>query len=337
MEKRNMAAWLDGLKKSDKKQALPILSFPGTQLIGMSVKEMLSSAETQAKAMKAVADRVPSAASVGFMDLSVEAECFGAAVTASENEVPTVEGALVSSMEEAEALRVPAVGAARSGIYVDAVRLAKGMISDRPVLAGVIGPFSLAGRLAGVSEAMVYCYTEPELLETVLAKATEFLVAYAKAFKAAGADGVVIAEPLAGLLSPEMAEQFSEPFVKKLVSEVQDEHFAAIYHNCGNTAVRIIDSILRTGAAAYHFGNAVDMADVMAHMPEDTLAMGNIDPAGEFANGTAESISAATRALLEKCGKYKNFMPSSGCDIPAHAKWENIDAFFAEVKRYYGE
>ena len=35
------------------------------------------------------------------------------------------------------------------------------------------------------------------------------------------------------------------------------------------------DSIAAVGAAAYHFGNAVDMEAVMKAAPEDVLCMGN--------------------------------------------------------------
>lgn len=333
--KRNMFRWLEELRQSDKKRALPVLSFPGAQLIGVGVRELVTDGAVQARAMKAVAERVPSAASVSFMDLSVEAECFGAQTVFSDTEVPTVVGALVTCEEEAAALSVPEVGAARSGVYVSAVEEAVKLITDRPVLAGIIGSFSLAGRLVDVTEALVYCYTEPDMLKTVLDKATDFLVKYAKAFKAAGANGVMIAEPLAGLLSPDLAAEFSEPYIRRVVDAVQDENFIVVYHNCGNTAVQIIDSILRTGAAAYHFGNAVDMENVLAHIPENTVAMGNIDPAGEFANGTPQSIAKATADLLQKCGGHGNFVISSGCDIPPHAKWENIGAFFQTVGEYY--
>ena len=42
-------------------------------------------------------------------------------------------------------------------------------------------------------------------------------------------------------------------------------------------------------------------------------------------------MTEATRELLAKCGHYTNFVISSGCDIPFHAKWENIQAFFAAL------
>lgn len=208
-------------------------------------------------------------------------------------------------------------------------------MTDRPVLAGCIGPFSLAGRLMDVSEAMVLCYEDPGLVHAVLAKCAAFVAAYAQAFKDAGADGVVVAEPLAGLLPPELCGEFSAPYVKELVDAVQDASFAVVYHNCGGGAVAQIGEILSCGAAAYHFGNAIDMADVVPLVPEGRLALGNVDPAGQIKNGTPGSVREATLALMEACSPYPNFVPSTGCDVPPMSPWENIDAFFAAVEEFY--
>ena len=63
--------------------------------------------------------------------------------------------------------------------------------------------------------------------------------------------------------------------------------------------------------------------------------MGNIDPAGEFRNGTPDSIKVATQKLLSDCRDFPNFVLSSGCDIPPLSPWKNIDAFFDAVSDYY--
>ena len=97
----------------------------------------------------------------------------------------------------------------------------------------------------------------------------------------------------------------------------------------------MIDGILTIGAGAYHFGNAIDMTEMVKHIPADTVVMGNIDPSTQFRNGTPESIRQATLDLLEACHSYPNFVISSGCDIPPLSSWENIDAFFAAVKEFY--
>ena len=333
--KRAMKTWLEELKAAPVKKAMPVLSFPAIQLMDVSVKELISDSDLQAQGMALVAQRVDSAASVSLMDLSVEAECFGAQIRVSDEEVPTVVGQVVSTEEEAEALAIPEVGACRTGLYLDAIKKAAGLITDRPVFAGVIGPFSLAARLLDVTEVMIDCYEEPDMVHIVLEKVTQFLCAYCQAYKEAGANGVVLAEPVAGLLSPALAEEFSGPYVKRIVDAVQDDSFLVIYHNCGGSTIQQIDSILATGSAAYHFGNAIDMAEMMTHIPAGTVAMGNVDPAGEFRNGTPESIRAATWKVMEACCQYPNFVISSGCDIPPLSRWENINAFFAAVAEFY--
>ena len=334
---RNMKQWLSDMIAADKKVALPILSFPSVSLMDITVRELISDSDRQAQGMKMVAERVNAAAAVSLMDLSVEAECFGSTIRVSDEEVPTVIGHIVSDEDEANALEVPAVGSARSGLYVDAIRKAVEIITDRPVLAGIIGPYSLAARLLDVTEIMMLCYDEPDMVHIVLEKATAFLVEYAKAYKAAGANGIVMAEPVAGLLSPALEEEFSSPYVKQIVDAVQDDNFIVVYHNCGDNTPRMTESILSTGSAAYHFGNAIDMAAMMAKFPADVVVMGNVDPAGVLRQGTPELVRTATLDVMNKCCSYPNFLISSGCDIPPATPWENVDAFFAAVEEFYGK
>lgn len=332
--KRNMKQWVTDMIAAPKKKAIPVLSFPSVQLMGITVRELISSAESQARGMKMIADRVDAAATVSLMDLSVEAEAFGSTIRVSDDEVPTVIGALVTDEDEAEALQVPAVGTARTGLYVEAIRQAAELITDRPVFAGVVGPYSLAGRLLDVSEIMILCYEEPDMVNTVMEKTTAFLINYINAYKAAGANGVVMAEPLTGMLSPALAEEFSAPYVKQIVDAVQDENFIVIYHNCGNNVLRMADAIVSCGAAAYHFGNAINLADMIPYIPADCLVMGNVDPAGQICNGTPESVKASTHQIMDACGHAPNFCISTGCDVPPMSSWANIDAFFAAVAEH---
>ncbi len=378
----DMKKWVAEQIAADRKKPLPVLSFPAIQLMDITVADLIGSTEKQAEAMRLVAERVDAAASVSFMDLSVEAEAFGSEIRVSDDEVPTVIGSIIDDETEPDDIFVPEVGAGRTGHYIEAIRAVAPLINDRPVFAGVIGPFSLAGRLMDVNEVMVLCYEEPELVHAVLDKVTGFIADYAEAFKDAGADGVMMAEPLAGLLPPAllgefstpyvkrivdavqtdefavvyhnagadgvmMAEplagllppallgEFSTPYVKRIVDAVQTDEFAVVYHNCGSSVVKAADEVFATGSAAYHFGNPIDMADIMPLVPEGVIAMGNIDPAGEIRNGTPESVRAATLDLMAKCAQYPNFVPSTGCDVPPMSPWDNVEAFFAAVDEYY--
>jgi len=328
----NMKQWLRSAPSQHK--AMPILSYPGVQFIGESVNSLVHSGALQTKCMRAVAERWDALAAVSLMDLSVEAEAFGSPVRFSEGEVPTVTAAIIGEGDDPGSLAVPNVGAGRTGEYIAAIAGAAKCIG-RPVFAGSIGPFSLAGRLLDISEIMVLCYEEPELVHGVLQKATGFLIEYNSALRDAGADGLIMAEPAAGLLSPALIAEFSTPYVRQIIQAIETDEFAVIYHNCGNT-IQLIGSILETGASAFHFGNAIDLSEMLKLVPGEYIVFGNVDPAGEFRNGTPESIREATMRVLEKCAAHKNFVISSGCDIPPGAPPENIDAFFNAVKEFYG-
>lgn len=332
--KRNMKLWKEEIIAQKSKKPMPILSFPGVQLINSTVDQLVRSGELQAKCMESIAKKYDMGMTVSLMDLSVEAEAFGSPVHYSQDDVPTIHDILIHDEEEAEALEIPKVGAGRTGECVAGIRKVCEMVTDRPVFAGIIGPYSLAGRLLDMTEIMILCYEEPELVETVLEKATAFLCEYAKAFKAAGANGIVMAEPAAGLLSPNLINEFSTPYVNKIREAVEDDEFMVFYHNCGNVEP-LMQQINEIDAQAYSFGNAIDIEKALEVIPQDRLVIGNIDPAGILRNGTPEMIKEETQKLLERCSKYPNFVIASGCDIPPMTSFENLDAFFETVKEFY--
>lgn len=319
---------------NNKNCTVPVLSFPSTQLIGISVAQLINDADKQAQGMKAIADRCKIGASLNMMDLSVEAEAFGAQIRFSENEIPTVTKGIIDSIEEVESIVIPEVGVARTGIYINGIKQAKKIITDIPVFCGVIGPYSLAGRIFDMTELMMSCYDDPDNVKILIEKCSKFISSYIKAFKQAGADGVIMAEPAAGLLSPDLCEEFSSYFVRHIRNEIDDDNFVFCYHNCGGGTISMAQSIASIKADIYHFGNAIDLSEIIPLMPKDSIIMGNVDPV-LFRTGTPQQIKAQTQSVFEKCSKYENFMLSSGCDIPAESKWENIDAYFEVVKELY--
>jgi len=331
----NMKEWVQDILTSPARHVLPIMTYPGLSLVNKSIMDVINDGEAQALCIEALAKEYPSAAAVTIMDLSAEAEAFGSPIKYSDHEVPTVTAPIVDveDLDSVTALKVPKVGDARTSVYIKAAEIATSHITDKPTFGGVIGPYSLAGRLIDMTEIMMQILLEPDTVHIVLDKCTEFLIEYCKSFKATGANGVIIAEPAAGLLSPESCTEFSSEYIKKIVDAVQDDHFMVMLHNCGNT-VKLVPSLLSTGAMALHFGNAVDMKDILPQIPENILALGNIDPAGVFKHGSAEDMQQKTLELLTKTKDYKNFIISSGCDIPPGTPLENVNAFYNAVATF---
>jgi len=334
--KREMMRWARNLCDIPEKYAMPVLSFPGLTLTGDTLLDAIHNSDIQARGLKAVADRCKMAAACSMMDLSVEAELFGSRLHYADDIVPTIVGSLITNQQEADALKVPKVGYGRTQIFLDAVTKAASLIEDRPVLSGILAPYTLAGRLVDIVTLSKACRKEKRLVHTVLEKITEFQINFVKAYKAAGGNGVLLAEPLAGLLGPEQNKEFSVDYCKKIVDAVQDDSFVCVYHNCGQSVVTHRQAF-EMGCVGYHYGNAVDMKDMLKMCPSDVCCMGNIDPVAHFTYGTPEGIYNATMDLMKECcPKHTNFVISSGCDIPEQARWENIDAFFKAVDDYYG-
>ena len=311
----NMKQWVADVIRQREVTAIPVMTHPGIELNGNTVRQAVSSGDVHAKAVMTLAERYPCAAACTIMDLTTEAEAFGAEIAFSEEAVPAVVGHLLPDVESIYQLKVPSLSAARIPQYLRANLLAAKAFSDlqesvkakniRPLFSGCIGPFSLAGRLYDMSEIMVLIYENPDAAHTLLSKCTDFIEKYCQALKLTGTNGVVMAEPAAG----------------------QDDNFIVILHNCGNTG-QCTKAMVETGAAAYHFGNKCRMEEVIGDVPPTALAMGNIDPVSVFKDGTADEMRQTVTHLLDSMKNHPNFVLSSGCDTPPHTPLTNIDAFF---------
>jgi uroporphyrinogen decarboxylase len=312
---------------SPRRVAMPIAVYPGAALVGATVKDVVTNAQAQFEASTALRQRFKMPVALAAMDLSAEAEAFGAEIVMSDHEIPTAVGRRVTSLEQAKALGVPEPGHKRTQVYLDTVKRLS-QASDRLlVLGGCIGPFSLAGRLAGVAEALELTLTEPELMHALLEKSAQFLTAYVLAFKAAGAGGVIMAEPGAGLLSPRGMAEFSSAYIKRIVGAVSGDGFSLILHNCAAKLIHL-PAVLEAGPQVFHFGAPMDLAAALGKVGPETVLCGNLDPAGVFCRSTTEEVAEKTRALLEATRAHRNYVISSGCDVPPLAPLANLEAFF---------
>lgn len=313
---------------SGKTAVIPIMTHSGIELTGHTVRQAVTDGEVHAAAVEALHRRFPTAdAATVIMDLTVEAEAFGAELYLPEHEIPSIIGRLVSTPEEVEALAVPTVMSSRIPEYLKADRLAVQYMGDKPVFGGVIGPFSLAGRLYDMTEIMMGIYIEPDTIRLLLDKCTAFITSYLKEMKKTGVAGVIMAEPAAGLLGNDDVREFSSTYVRQIIEEVQDDSFAVILHNCGNTG-HCTEAMVMTGARGYHFGNKADMVEALQQCPSDALVMGNIDPVSVLKDALPSVVYEKTAELMSSCSKYPNFVLSTGCDTPPNLPIHNIEALY---------
>ena len=172
----NTAQWIKTLIGQKERTAIPIMTHPGIELIGKRIVDAVTDGETHFRAVEALARHFPrTAASTTIMDLTVEAEAFGANLHMSPDDIPSIEGRLISDYAGIKALQLPTLDEKRIPQYLKADELAAKQL-DIPVFAGCIGPFSLAGRLYDMTEIMMAIYIEPDAMQLLLEKCTEFLL-----------------------------------------------------------------------------------------------------------------------------------------------------------------
>ena len=297
MGKLNMKEWISQTIQRKETIAIPIMTHPGIEFIGKTVHDAVTNGQVHYEAIKALCDKYPAAAATVIMDLTVEAEAFGAEIIFPENEVPSVSGRLLADEAAIEKLEVPALNKGRIPEYLKANMLTARNVTDRPVFAGCIGPYSLAGRLYDMSEIMMLIYINPDAANTLLRKCSDFITRYCMALKATGVNGVVMAEPAAGLLSNEDCLQYSSLFVKEIIEKVQDDHFAVVLHNCGNTG-NCTQAMVYTGAAAYHFGNKIKIGGSVERGPDRCTGNGKSGPGEPFQDGRSGDYEGSDFATI---------------------------------------
>ena len=330
----NMNEWRNAILESDDRVAMPLMTHPGIELIGKTVKDACMNGDVQYKAIMALHDKYTEAAAyTAIMDLTVEAEAFGAEISSPDDAVPAVLGHILNGEADIETLQVPTMDKGRVPEYLKANRLAAEAITDKPFFGGCIGPYSLAGRLYDMTEIMMLIYINPDAADKLLQKCADFISDYCMAMKEAGANGVIMAEPAAGLLSNEDCSRFSSKFIKPIINRVQDDTFMVVLHNCGNTG-HCTAAMLETGAWALHFGNKADMSEVLPAVDSHVLAMGNIDPVSVFKMGTPAIMKEQVKILLDRTREYPNYVLSSGCDTPPQSPLANVDAFFEALREW---
>ena len=115
-----MKEWINEIIQKKEVVAMPIMTHPGIEMIGKTVRDAVTDGQVHYNAIKALSEKYPTAAATVIMDLTVEAEAFGAEIVFPENEVPSVVGRLLANEEDIEKLNIPALNKGRVPQYLKA-------------------------------------------------------------------------------------------------------------------------------------------------------------------------------------------------------------------------
>ena len=260
-----------------------------------------------------------------MVDLSVEAEVLGCELKFHPHNVPDVVSHPVKTLEDAKNLRLPdPMRDGRMPVFLKALEL---ITANYTLLksATVIGPFTLASHLIG-SEIYLDMRKNREKVKATLEHCQRFATIWGRALAQAGADYIAIADPAASQLSPQLYEEFSQPYTTNLIRSLPRP---CVLHVCGK-AGHLIGKMAQSGAVGLSI-DEVDIAKAIDQVPRNVVILGNIGPI-RIKLRAAEEIRAETLALLDVVKSRREYIVCAGCDLAPETPKENIISFIEAVR-----
>lgn len=246
---------------------------------------------------------------------------------------PTDEHALDALREHAR--HHPPAESGRMPLYYEAVaRTREATGNEAFVLAMLRGPLLAASQLCGVETLLLTMITAPEAVVRVLEFTTAMALQLGTWLLDSGAHGLILGEATCSpnFISPKHYRRLVQAQHRALIQGLRQAGWQHVgLHICGNVAP-IVDDIVNTGVTFMDVDYQVP-ADKAIQLTGNRVALrGNLDPSSVFRFGSPEDVYRETNALVRSltvatAGAPRNWILSSGCDIPPGTPAENISAF----------
>lgn len=322
---------LDVIASTEKRLVAPLMGYPGVKYLKTSVKKCLLDPNLHFKAISVLERRFKPDIIFYLMDLTVEAEALGAKVALSDRCSPTViehpiksERDLSFSLEKASNF----LEHERVAAFIDTTsKMRDGMSSM--IGAYITGPFTLAGHLMGVEKLCINMRRDPKFVEKVLDICSKTNITFMKELENY-ADIICVLEPTASLVSQADFERFPYIYLKRIFKECRK---ISALHICGDTN-HLINRMVETGAQILSLDHNVVLKDTIKKIPSNVTLMGNIDPVNVMLDSTPLEVKKNVSALLKDMKGWRNFILSTGCDLPIDTPMENIAAFMYKAMRH---
>jgi uroporphyrinogen decarboxylase len=92
--------------------------------------------------------------------------------------------------------------------------------------------------------------------------------------------------------------------------------------------------MLRTGTDAVELDYKTDVQKAFDVLHNDACFIGNIDPSGVIAMGSANLVEQKTIELLDIYSKTNRFILNAGCAIPSNTPEENLRTMIRVAREY---
>lgn len=314
---------IDYIKDRESRMVYPQMGNIGLKLTGYRLYDVYTSPEKQLEVAKAIDDTFEGDFACPMEYGKIIVETLGIPLLKPEYDFPSTIENPIKDTEKLSKLKVPdPYNDGNMPVYLEALKLVADNF-DKPLMASLPGPFTLAVELGGATDVAKNIIKKPDFIKELLEYTTEVVSVFAKALIKSGAEFLQISEPAGVILSPKRFEELVAVNLKKILEGID---VYKILHICGDTTY-LIDQLLKCGAEGLSLDQLVNLPEFAAKVPEDVVIIGNIDPIYVLGEMSSSEVKEKTLKLLRDMKSYPNFMLAPGCDLIPNTPFENIKAF----------
>ncbi len=313
----------------DRLPCVPIVGNTAARVIGVKVSDFRGNGRLIADAQIASYRRFGYDVIRVFTDLYTMAEAMGAQVQYPEDETAYLQAPAISSVEEIETLS--AVHPLTDGHlpqHLEAMRRVVDAVGKEvPVTGAVTCPFTTASFLIGAENLVRLTIKNPAAVHHLCEVALESAIRYSASIIAAGCTPS-LTDPMSSstVIGPRQFQEFSYPYLKRLIDFIHGNGKAVTLHICGKTD-RIWRDMADAGADCLSIDNDASLQGAVETVGDRVRIMGNVHPTGIMLQGTPEDVKRAVRSCVAQAAHSpKGFIVASGCSLPTETPFANIHA-----------
>ncbi|MCR6638455.1 MAG: uroporphyrinogen decarboxylase [Sporocytophaga sp.] len=272
-------------------------------------------------------------AAIIFSDILVIPEAMGLPYEMIEAKGPLFPKT-IQSEKDIQQLKGKDAAADELQYVYDAIKITKRELDGGVPLIGFAGaPFTImaymvdGGGSKTFSKTKRFLYAEPALAHALLSRITDATIAYLKRQIAAGADMLQIFDSWAGILAPDVYNEFSLKYISDIcnaINEVPVTVFAK-----GAFFARKEMASLKCNTIGLDWN--MDIKESRAIIGDTKTLQGNLDPCVLYAS--YDDIKKETQKMLNAFGPYKH-IANLGHGVYPDTDPEKVKCFIETVKEF---
>ncbi len=203
--------------------------------------------------------------------------------------------------------------------------------------SGYFGIWERANGMLGFKENLTYSILEPDIVEEMYEKITEYKIKVAYELIKMGFKvchhGDDLAFQNSSFFSKEMYIKMLLPYQRKLFKVYKDAEIKIIYHSCGNITPFIPDLIEAGVDVLEPVQPCMDLNYLRDNFGKDLIFMGGIDTQKILPFGTPDEVKKEVKNVISTLGKYRRYIIGPSQDIMKDVPIKNIVALIEAIKK----